>query len=285
MPGSARPLTSKTKSVQRHLAYMGDEDPEPARTSPSGSNDNFSSCNAFPSSPAESVESGERVSERLEALLPLFPTTPTDAVVPLSAFPPTPPPPSLSAFPPPPTALRRLWSEYLEALRVSPLLTKSLTAGLSAVASDALSSALRPRAAHTSTSLLLVRRLRFFLYGLLWTGPTLHAWQRHMEARFPPSPSRRTPAEMALLKAAYDQVTWGPLQNLAFQTFLALSIERVSGKELKRRLAASFATIQMRAWTFWPVVALAQYRVVPPQLRPLTANIAALSWTVILLLR
>ena len=80
------------------------------------------------------------------------------------------------------------WRAYIAALRSDPLRTKSLTAGTLLLLSDVSASWLRSARgsppAPGSAAATALRRLRFFLFGFVWSGPSLHVWQRLVERVF-----------------------------------------------------------------------------------------------------
>ena len=83
-----------------------------------------------------------------------------------------------------------------------------------------------------------------------------------------------------------DQLTFGPVSNIAFMTFFALAVAPAAGGGggvgLARRVRDDLPRVQLLAWRFWPVVAAVNYRAVPPPLRPLAANVAGLVWSTFL---
>jgi len=169
------------------------------------------------------------------------------------------------------------WGWYLSRLRERPLATKCATAGVLAALSDSIAASSRPIAAPSAGAAAL-RRLRFFLFGALWSGPSLHVWQRYIERHI----HGALGWQLVLRKTLVDQTTYGPVQNLMVQAFLCCSVERQGLSELLRRLRSGFAAVQLRAWSFWPAVALLNYSAVPPSLRPLSASLASLCWTTLL---
>jgi hypothetical protein len=103
-------------------------------------------------------------------------------------------------------AAAEAWRVYIRCLAARPLQTKSLTAGALAVVSDLLATIRRKPGSLRKSAL---RKLRFFVFGCMWTGPTLHVWQRFVENAFRGSPpNNRT----AVLKTVLDQTVHGPLQ-------------------------------------------------------------------------
>ncbi len=140
-----------------------------------------------------------------------------------------------------------------------------------------------------------------------------HAGQRRVERAFAAAPptlrtaaakARAPPAQPANMHAAFsflrhlrsadvapphvpsrqvllDQLTFGPLNNIAFLSFLAVCVERGAAvSALPRRLAADLPRVQRAAWRFWPLVAALNYRV-----RPARACQFTLSWAFLSLAR
>ena len=168
-----------------------------------------------------------------------------------------------------------LWSLYPLQLSAHPLRTKAFTAATLAALSDAVGQLLGGTQS-AGLRAQLSRTLKFAAFGFVWTGPALHLWQRHVEARFATAPASR---HTFLRKVLYDQTVFGPLQNAAFLAFLTLSVERRGAKALLARLRQDGARVQLAGWRFWPLVAALNYHSVAPAFRPLVANCAGLLWS------
>lgn len=171
--------------------------------------------------------------------------------------------------------LALLWSRYQRQLSAHPLRTKAFTAATLAALSDAVGQ-LFGGAQSAGVRAQLSRTLKFAAFGFVWTGPALHLWQRHLEARFATAATSR---HTFLRKVLYDQTVFGPLQNAAFLAFLTLSVERRGAKALLARLRQDGARVQLAGWRFWPLVAALNYHSVAPAFRPLVANCAGLLWS------
>jgi peroxisomal membrane protein 2 len=92
-------------------------------------------------------------------------------------------------------------------------------------------------------------------------------------------------AATAARKVLLDQLTFGPVSNIAFMTFFALAVAPASaakGVGVARRVRDDLPRVQLLAWRFWPLVAAFNYQAVPPPLRPLAANVAGLVWSTFL---
>ena len=117
--------------------------------------------------------------------------------------------------------------------------------------------------------------------GLISPSAPCTAGQRVVERIFEGSPAT---AATAARKVLLDQLTFGPVSNIAFMTFFALAVAPGGSANVgvARRVRDDLPRVQLLAWRFWPVVAAVNYRAVPPPLRPLAANVAGLVWSTFL---
>ena len=173
------------------------------------------------------------------------------------------------------------WAAYQRALRARPLGTKALTAAAVQGGSDVLAQLLTRRG--PGAALDLRKALKMAAFGLLWGGPSIHYWQRFMEeVAFR---GARPGFGTVLVKTVLDQATYGPVQNLAFMSFIALAVEGKSLAALRRRVHENFWRVQLNGWKVWPLAALINYRYVPVPFRAAFANLVALGWSMFLITR
>lgn len=111
-------------------------------------------------------------------------------------------------------------------------------------------------------------------YGLVWSGPTNHFWQGKLERVFPNQKDALRPAKKTLL----DQMTFGPVQNVLFLTYLSAVVDRAPAGVTLDRLRVAVPAAQVRGWKFWPAVQLLNQAFVPPQFRVLWINGFAFIW-------
>lgn len=165
------------------------------------------------------------------------------------------------------------WAHYCKRLEKRPLPTKAITAGCLSAASDMLAQSM------TSKNAFNFRRtLAIGAFGFLWSGPSAHYWQGWLQKRFP-----KQDDASAVKKVVVDQVTYGPICNLALMSFLALIVDGRSLKFTRHKLRTDFWSVQLNGWKFWPLVALVNYRYVPLKLRVLVINVAAFCWSTFLI--
>ena len=77
-------------------------------------------------------------------------------------------------------SLKKLYTSYLRAIELRPLLTKGLTAGVVNFLGDILAQYLQASAAGVTFLPNWVRLQGFFLCGLLYTGPYVHTWYEQL---------------------------------------------------------------------------------------------------------
>ncbi|KAG6541468.1 hypothetical protein Mapa_017141 [Marchantia paleacea] len=158
------------------------------------------------------------------------------------------------------------WEKYLYALQKYPLRTKAITAGVLAGSSDMMAQKLGG-----AKSLQFKRSFFMALYGLLYAGPFGHFFHKLMDNIF----AGRRDGKTLLKKVLTEQLTSGPWNNFLFMCYIGLVLERRPWSAVKARLSTDYPSVQLNAWRFWPIVSLLNYRYVPPQLRVLFQNLAA----------
>lgn len=167
------------------------------------------------------------------------------------------------------------WACYLKRLEKRPVLTKAITAGCLSSASDILAQSMTSKKAFN-----LNRTLAIGVFGLMWSGPSAHYWQAWLQKKFP-----KQDDASVVQKVVVDQVTYGPVCNLALMSFLALVVDGRSLKFTLNKLRSDFWSVQRNGWKFWPLVAILNYRYVPLKLRVLVINLAAFCWSTFLITR
>ena len=174
-----------------------------------------------------------------------------------------------------------VWAAYQRALRARPLGTKALTAAAVQGGSDVLAQLLTR--CGPGAALDLRKALKMAAFGLLWGGPSIHYWQRFMEeVAFR---GARPGFGTVLVKTVLDQATYGPVQNLAFMSFITLAVEGKSLAALRRLVHENFWGVQLNGWKVWPLAALINYRYLPVPFRAPFANLVALGWSMFLIMR
>lgn len=167
------------------------------------------------------------------------------------------------------------WARYCQRLEKQPLPTKAITAGCLSAASDVIAQSL------TSKNPLNLRRtLALGAFGFFWSGPSNHFWQGFLQRMFP----KQTDSNL-VRKVVIDQITYGPVCNLALMSFLALVVDGRSFKFTANKLRSDFWSVQRNGWKFWPLVAVLNYRYVPLKLRVLVINLAAFCWSTFLIVK
>eukprot|EP00850_Spirogloea_muscicola_P001101 SM000004S14971 [mRNA] locus=s4:490039:491613:+ [translate_table: standard] len=155
------------------------------------------------------------------------------------------------------------------------------------------------------------RPLQTKLFGLLFGGPSLHIVHRLLDRIF--RSAQDTPT--VLCKVAVEQLTYGPIMNLANMFFIARVIEggpssrdvpiaammescarpnqRASpsynaGRPMpavREKIRRDYPSVQINGWRLWPLVSIINYKYVPMNLRALYVNCVAVIWTTFLILR
>lgn len=75
-----------------------------------------------------------------------------------------------------------------------------------------------------------------------------------------------------------DQLTYGPLCNLAAMAYISLVVEGRALRGWLRSLRTSFPAACVDGWKVWPLATLLQFNFVPINLRPLFMNALGMLW-------
>mmetsp|Transcript_71212 Transcript_71212/g.225089 ORF Transcript_71212/g.225089 Transcript_71212/m.225089 type:complete len:186 (+) Transcript_71212:205-762(+) len=167
------------------------------------------------------------------------------------------------------------WQRYQRQLQRQPLPTKAVTAACIAALSDVVAAWLVPGKKQE-----LSRTAKMGLFGLLWSGPSMHFWQNFMERTFRGKKDGTT----VIRKTVFDQLTYGPMCNVLFMSWITLVVERQGLSALLAKIQRDFAAVQAKGWRLWPAATFINYQFVPLQLRVLFANCVALLWSTTLIL-
>ena len=158
-----------------------------------------------------------------------------------------------------------------------PFYQQAITSSILAATADILAQHLGP----TKKPHNWLRTIKIGLYGLLWVGPSNHFWQLILEKIFPPKLDPLRPAK----KVAFDQLTYGPLNNVLFMTFIARMVDDKTWSEAGSTIRKDFKSVQMNGWRLWPMAQLINQSFIPLELRVLWTNLVSLLWTSFLIMR
>lgn len=168
------------------------------------------------------------------------------------------------------------WQKYLKKLEDEPLRTKALTAAFLAGLADVIAQRLSSRA-----RLNWRRTLSIALYGLIWGGPSNHYWQMALERIFPNRKDQLRPVK----KVTLDQLTYGPLNNILFMTYISMVVEGRSWTATRTKVRNEYPGVQSKGWRLWPVAQFVNQSFVPLEFRVLWTNCVALLWSTFLITR
>jgi protein Mpv17 len=194
------------------------------------------------------------------------------------------------------------WTAYQALLIERPLLTKSVTSSVIMTVSDALTQHLESRIAaarevspssspdsslsRSSNPSCVGRRShnwsrsrQSMLTGLVWSGPVAHYWYQSLEIlvksvlRLPSNPLLQLVARIAL-----DAVLFSPFTIAGFFVVATL-VQGGTVGEIVNKLRTRWRRALVAAWSFWPVVNVANFGLVSLPYRVLYSNVMSLLWT------
>uniref|UniRef100_A0A2N9H9N8 Peroxisomal membrane protein PMP22 n=1 Tax=Fagus sylvatica TaxID=28930 RepID=A0A2N9H9N8_FAGSY len=82
-----------------------------------------------------------------------------------------------------------------------------------------------------------------------------------------------------------EQLTSSPWNNLLFLAYYGLIIEGRPWMQVKTKIKKDYPSVQLTAWTFWPVAGWINHQYVPLQFRVIFHSFVAFGWGIFLNLR
>lgn len=159
------------------------------------------------------------------------------------------------------------WRRYTAALRTRPRLTSAISGSLISALGNRIGAGSFGRGT-----------LDFMVWGAL-VAFLSSLWVPLLGAMF----AGRTSRWVVLQKTLVDQLVATPLLAALFPLVHGC-LQGAPLAEISRRLYATFPAACLRAWRFWPPVAMVAYSVVPQELTVVFFSLASLAWNVLLTL-
>ncbi|GMH05294.1 hypothetical protein Nepgr_007134 [Nepenthes gracilis] len=174
------------------------------------------------------------------------------------------------------TLAKKGLQRYMSQLQHHPLRTKAITAGALSGVSDVVSQKL------SGIQKIQLRRLLLkVLFGFAYLGPFGHFLHMFLDKFFKGKKDKKTVAK----KVVVEQLTVSPLNNLLFMIYFGLVVEGRPWIHVKSKLKKEYPSVQLTAWTFWPVIGWINHQYVPLQLRVVFQSMVAFCWGIFLNLR
>lgn len=175
------------------------------------------------------------------------------------------------------------WTAYNEALEASPLLVKSVTAGVILGAADLAGQALEAvQNDSDENSVDLARTARFAFFGLVLQAPWNHFYYLFLDGAIPPTEEPFTPTTG--IKVVIDQFVQAPIFTILIFAFLGL-LEGKSTDAIKQQLDDDYADTMVANWKLWVPATVVNLAFVPPILRVLYLNVVFFFWSIFLSLK
>lgn len=123
--------------------------------------------------------------------------------------------------------------------------------------------------------------------SVLLRGPVVHYWYQFMDWMLRRLNSKRaaqsqSTATSALTKVALDQLTFGPLFNLAYFYIIGV-LQGKSLTAINAKVAREYIPLMIANYKVWPLVNLINFSVIPPKLQVLFGNLVSIAWTVLVI--
>lgn len=176
------------------------------------------------------------------------------------------------------------WTAYNEALDASPLLVKSVTAGVILGAADftgqKFEAAQKPD--EEAKDIDLGRVIRFAFFGLVLQAPWNHFYYLLLDGALPPTEDPFTATTG--IKVAIDQFIQAPIFTVLIFFFLG-TLEGKTPEEVKKQLDADYTDTMVANWKLWVPATMLNLGFCPPALRVLFLNCVFYFWSIFLSLK
>lgn len=187
---------------------------------------------------------------------------------------------ALTALAPLAAAFQNAGGSYSKALVAYPIITKSLTAGLTFLLSDYSAQQIespkdekeKKKWKHDWT-----RTLTSTAVGLFYFGPAAHAWYEMIFKVFP-----GTGLFSTFQKAMLGQLIFGPAFTCVFFATSLMQGGTFSVKNWVSKIKSDLPGAWLAGVGFWPLVDFVSYALVPIQYIPLFVNLCSFVWTIYL---
>ena len=164
------------------------------------------------------------------------------------------------------------WARYLELLETHPLSTKAITSGVISGAGDWTCQTIYNE---KGESINWDRFAKFSLLGAVLVGPTLHVWYGAL-GRMLPAPG----TVGAVQRLVADQFIFAPTFIPVFISCLMTLDGQMA--QIVDKLKADWFEAVKGNWALWIPAQFINFRLVPPRLQVLFANVVGVAWNVYL---
>jgi len=179
-------------------------------------------------------------------------------------------------------SLTGAWASYNVALEESPLLVKSVTAGVILGAADFTGQAIERATSDEEKEVDLARAARFAFFGLVLQAPWNHFYYLQLDGALPPTEDPFTTTTG--IKVVIDQFIQAPIFTVLIFAFLGV-LEGKSFDAIKKQLDDDYTDTMLANWKLWVPATAVNIAFCPPVLRVLFLNCVFFFWSIFLSLK
>jgi protein Mpv17 len=176
---------------------------------------------------------------------------------------------------------------YVNQLSLHPILTKSVTAGIIFGLSDLCAQSIENNngnvdsssssSSNSTTTLSYSRIFTSILVGLLFFGPAAHYWYSFVFHILPSTTLLST-----IQKAILGQLIFGPIFTSIFFGAGLLQSSSFTFNSWYRKVKIDLPVVWVKGLSYWPIVDIISFMLVPVRWIPLFVNVASFIWTIYL---
>lgn len=182
-----------------------------------------------------------------------------------------------------------LWDSYNVALENSPLVTKSITAGVILGAADFTGQKFENLKENKggditkdSNEIDIGRTIRFAFFGFVLQAPWNHFYYLLLDGALPPTEDPFT--SVTGIKVVIDQFVQAPVFTVLIFLFLGI-LEGKNLEQVKTQLENDYSDTMVANWKLWVPATVVNLAFCPPPLRVLFLNIVFFFWSIFLSLK
>lgn len=172
-----------------------------------------------------------------------------------------------------------LWTRYNQSLIKSPILTKSITAGVLAFIADITCQAYFPNKEDENKPIKerinFLRALKFTFLNSFIVPPIMHYWYNALSTKI-----IGDSLIAAIKRVACDQLLFAPLILPVF--FIGTLLMDNQADKIPNKLKTDWFPSLMANYIVWVPAQLINFKFIPPQLRVLWANFIGFFWSIYL---
>ena len=186
-------------------------------------------------------------------------------------------------------SVKTAYNWYLRQCTDNPFVTKSISAAIVTSVGDSLSQGIAAHMGKEDFSLNIFRLATFFLCGLLYVGPFVHAWyefllviSQRLEKKYEISRTTKALVEL-FVDQTFGVAMFFPAYFYVYECLEALvKMRQPSLASAHKKCLEQVSKVIVTQYKIYPLTNFINFFFVPTQLRVLYSNIVSVFWNIYL---